>query len=152
MARRKADGSPGFTRVARVRGREQEGDKAVIAQRRDHTRDAAIGPVPDHNALPATAELVDTGDILAIRHVHNLMTGRRRVVVLPPDMCQRLNISEGTPLRVVEHEGRFEVIPMKLVPATEDHSQALACLLENVTAENLHCEVDTGPNVGRESW
>jgi antitoxin component of MazEF toxin-antitoxin module len=67
-------------------------------------------------------------------------------------MCRRLDISEGTPLRVVEHEGRFEVIPMKLVPATEDHSQALADLLGGVTAESLHGEFDTGSAIGRESW
>jgi antitoxin component of MazEF toxin-antitoxin module len=77
---------------------------------------------------------------------------RRKAYGIPTDMSLRIDICEGTPLRVVEHEGRFEVIPMKLVPATADHLQALAGLLEHVTAENLHCEVDTGPNVGRESW
>jgi antitoxin component of MazEF toxin-antitoxin module len=152
MARRNTDESHKFTRVGKLLGREEEGDKAVIVQGGEHTRVAAIGPGPDHNALPDTEELVDSGDVFDIRHVHNLTTGRRRVVVLPPDLCRRLDITEGTPLRVVEHEGRFEVIPMKLVPASDDHSSALAGLLGEVTAENLHSEVDTGYAVGRESW
>jgi antitoxin component of MazEF toxin-antitoxin module len=152
MARRKADGSHKSTRVARVRGHEEEGDKAVVVRGREHTRVAAMGPGPDYSALPGTEELVDSDEVIDIRHVHNLTTGRRRVVILPPDMCRRLGISEGTPLRVVEHEGRFEVIPMRLVPATEDHTQALADLLAGVTALCLHRETGTGPAVGQESW
>jgi antitoxin component of MazEF toxin-antitoxin module len=73
-------------------------------------------------------------------------------VVLPADLCRRLGIGEGTPLRVIETAGRFEVIPMKLVPAMESHSDELAILLAGVAAENLHGETDTGPAVGRETW
>lgn len=33
-----------------------------------------------------------------------------------------------------------------------DRSFALAQLLDGVTGENIHCEVDTGPAVGGEVW
>ena len=92
------------------------------------------------------------GDIDDRQHVHDIKTGQRRVVVLPSDLCQRLAIDEGTPLRLIEHDGYFEVIPMRLVAAHDDSARALDALLDRVTTENLHTEVETGPAVGRESW
>ena len=106
----------------------------------------------DRTALPATEELVNSEDVVDVRQVHDVTTGRRRVVVLPADLCRRLGISEGTPLRLVEHDSHFEVIPMRLVPATEGASYELESLLAGVTPENIHGEIDMGPAVGRESW
>jgi antitoxin component of MazEF toxin-antitoxin module len=143
MARRTAKGSQKPARVA---------DKAISIRHGKQISGAAIGPAPDQNLLEGREEPVESIEDANIRHVYDLTTGRRRVVVLPADMCRRLGISEGTPLRVVEHEGRFEVIPMRLVPATEDHTQALADLLAGVTALCLHRETGTGPAVGQESW
>jgi antitoxin MazE len=152
MARRKPDGSHAYTRGARGRGREEEGAKAVVVTHREHTRVTEIGPDPDRSALPAKEEVINSEDVVDIRHVHDVTTGQRRVVVLPADLCRRLGISEGTPLRLIEHDSHFEVIPMRLVPATESASDALASLLAGVTPENIHGEIDTGPAVGRESW
>ena len=91
-------------------------------------------------------------DVVDIRHVHEFTTGQRRVVVLRADLCRRLGIREGTPLRLIEHDSHFEVIPMRLVPATESASNVLASLLAGGTPEDIHGEIDTGPAVGRESW
>jgi antitoxin MazE len=146
MARRNADGSHAHTKIGKDRGR----DKAIIVRGEKHTRVAEIGP--DGAALPSTEELVNTADVVDIRQVHDVTTGQRRVVVLPADLCRRLGISEGTPLRLVEHEAHFEVIPMRLVPATESTSYALDSLLARVTPENIHGEIDMGPAVGRETW
>jgi antitoxin component of MazEF toxin-antitoxin module len=146
MARRNADGSHARTKIGKVQGR----DKAIIVRGEKRTRVAEIGA--DGTALPSTEELVESGDVVDIRHVHDVTTGQRRVVVLPADLCRRLGISEGTPLRLVEHDSHFEVIPMRLVPATESTSYALDSLLAGVTAENIHGEIDIGPAVGRESW
>ena len=99
-----------------------------------------------------TEELLNSEDVVDIRHVHDVTTGQRRVVVLPADLCRRLGISEGTPFRLVEHDSHFEVIPMRLVPATEVTSDTLESLVAGVTPENLHGEFDTGPAVGQESW
>jgi hypothetical protein len=76
--------------------------------------------------------------------IHDVTTGQRRVVLLPADLCHRLGISEGTPLRLIEHDSHFDVIPMRLVPATEGTSFALDSLLAGVTPENIHDEIDTG--------
>ncbi len=146
MARRNTDGSHVHTKIGKNRGR----DKAIIVRGDKHTRVAEIGP--DGSALPSTEELVESGDVVDIRHIHDVTTGQRRVVVLPADLCRRLGISEGTPLRLVEHDSHFEVIPMRLVPATESTSYALDSLLAGVTPENIHGEIDMGPAVGRESW
>jgi antitoxin MazE len=135
MARRNPDGSHSHSRTA---------------QGRKHTR---LGKPNSEGTLPPGDEqLVKTEDVVDERHVHDVTTGQRRVVVLPADLCRRLSISEGTPLRLVEHESHFEVIPMRLVPATESTSYALDVLLAGVTPENVHAEFDTGPAVGQESW
>ena len=149
MARRNPDGSHSSNRTARVKVRGG-GNRAVIVKGEKHTR---VGkPKPDGTVSPDDEKLVKTEDVIDERHVHDVTTGQRRVVVLPADLCRRLSISEGTPLRLVEHESHFEVIPMRLVPAMESTSYALDSLLAGVTPENIHGEVDTGPAVGRESW
>jgi antitoxin MazE len=150
MARRKSDGSAVHAKIGKIRGREIDGDKAIIVRGEKHTRMPKIGM--DRTALRAAEELVNSADAVDIRHTHDVTTGRRRVVVLPADLCRRLGISEGTPLRLVEHDSHFEVIPMRLVPATEGTSYELESLLAGVTPENIHGEIDMGPAVGRESW
>jgi antitoxin component of MazEF toxin-antitoxin module len=151
MARRNSDGSHVYTRIGRIRGREAEGDKAIIVEHRERTRVAEMGPAPERTALSGTEELVNSGDVVDVRRVHDIKTGQRRTVVLPADLCRRLNIAEGTPLRLIERDGSFEVIPMRLVAAHEDPTRALGALLDRVTPENTHGEVDTGPAVGRET-
>ena len=152
MARRKSDSSHAYSRTAPVRDRKREGDKAVVVKHGEHARAAETGSDPDRSGLHASEGLVNSGDVVDIRHIHDVTTGQRRVVVLPADLCRRLGISEGTPLRLVEHDSHFEVIPMRLVPATESASYLLDSLLAGVTPENIHGEIDMGPAVGRESW
>ena len=148
MARRNSEGSHIATRIGKIRGREHEGDRAIVQISDKRTR---VGDIErDGTTLPATEELVDSGDVVDVRRIQNITTGQRRVVVLPADLCRRLGISEGTPLRLVEHESHFEVIPMRLVPATEVGSETLESLVAGVTPENLHGEFDTGPPVGQE--
>ena len=122
MARRKPDRTHVHARIGTVRGQEGEGAKVV------------------------------TEDVIDRYPVHDVTTGKRRVLTLPPDLCRRLGISEGTPLRIVEYRGSFEVTPMRLVPATPDHAETLEDLVDRITSENIHGEVDTGPAVGQESW
>jgi antitoxin MazE len=148
MARRKSDGSHVIKRIGRVG--EREGDSGIILQGDKRPRVVPIGP--EHAAHPAPEELVKAEDVSEIHHIHDVTTGKRQVLTLPKDLCRRLGIREGTPLRIVEHQGRFEVIPMRLVPASEDTSKALATLLARVTPENIHGEIDTGPAVGGEAW
>jgi antitoxin MazE len=111
-----------------------------------------MGTDPERTALAAREELVNSRDVVDVIRVHDIKTGQRRTVVLPADLCRRLGIVEGTPLRLIEHDGSFEVVPMRLVAAHEDRSRALEALLDRVTPENTHGEVDTGPSVGQETW
>jgi antitoxin component of MazEF toxin-antitoxin module len=150
MARRSNEGSLIATKVGKIRGREHEGDKAIVQISEKHARVGVIER--DGTTLPATEELVDSADVIDVRKIQNVTTGQRRVVVLPADLCRRLGISEGTPLRLVEHESHFEVIPMRLVPATEVGPDTLESLLAGVTPENIHGESDTGPAAGQETW
>lgn len=46
----------------------------------------------------------------------------------------------------------LEVVEAKLVVTPEAAPASLEALLADVTPENLHGEVATGPAVGRESW
>ena len=116
------------------------------------TTDADLGPAPQQVALPAPERIVDAEDVIDIRPIHDVTTGKRKVLTLPADLCRRLGIREGTPLRIVEYEGRFEVTPMRLVPAIDDPAEALEALVARITPENIHGEFDTGPAVGQESW
>jgi antitoxin MazE len=151
MARKNPDGSHKINRVAKVTGREHEGDKGLIVTGRNHAR-VANQVRPGQTADPETEELVKTEDVYDVRRIHDITTGKRQVVTLPKDLCRRLNIEEGTRLRIVEHEGRFEVIPMRLVAASEVPPKDLDALLARVTPENIHGEIDTGPSVGEEAW
>jgi antitoxin MazE len=128
----------------------EEGERAVIVKGTKHTR--VGGPNPDGTVPPDDEKLGKTEDVIDERHVHDVTTGQRRVVVLPADLCRRLGINEGTPLRLIEHESHFEVVPMRLVPATEGTSYELDSLLAGITPENIHGEIDLGPAVGRETW
>ena len=114
MARRKRDDSHAHGREASIRGREEEGRKALIVRVEKRTRVATTGPDPDRTALPGTEELLNTADVVDVRHVHDVTMGKRKVLTLPADLCRRFGIGEGTPLRIIEYEGRFEVTPMRL--------------------------------------
>jgi hypothetical protein len=105
-------------------------------------RVADSGPAPQQVAIPATERMVNTEDVVDIHPIHDVTT----------DLCRRLGIREGTPLRIVEYEGRFEVTPMRLVPAIDNPAEGLEVLVAGITPENIHGEFDTGPAVGQESW
>jgi antitoxin component of MazEF toxin-antitoxin module len=115
-------------------------------------RVADSGPAPQQVAIPATERMVNTEDVVDIHPIHDVTTGKRKVLTLPADLCRRLGIREGTPLRIVEYEGRFEVTPMRLVPAIDNPAEGLEVLVAGITPENIHGEFDTGPAVGQESW
>src|SRR5262249_16178818 len=103
MARRKTEGSHASTRLGQIRGREAEGDKAIIVRHRDRALVAEMVTDPERTARAAREELVNSGDLVDVIRVHDIKTGQRRTVVLPADLCRRLGIVEGTPLRLIEH-------------------------------------------------
>ncbi|MBW4568426.1 MAG: AbrB/MazE/SpoVT family DNA-binding domain-containing protein [Tolypothrix carrinoi HA7290-LM1] len=64
---------------------------------------------------------------------------------LPKYIADQVNLREGTNVSISISEG-------KLIVAPQRKSYTLEELLEKVTPENLHTEVDTGSCLGSEIW
>ena len=66
------------------------------------------------------------------------------VLQIPERVAKALNLEEGAEVELARLGGSLLVTP-GTVPTLED-------LLEQVTEDNLHDEIETGPPVGREIW
>lgn len=64
---------------------------------------------------------------------------------IPKAFAEELDLGEDSAVDLSISEGH-------LVVRSLDESYDLAALLEQVTADNLHGEIETGPAVGREEW
>jgi antitoxin MazE len=87
-----------------------------------------------------------------IKPTYVVPTGQRGTITLPGEVRRSLGIEEGTPLEIIqEDDGRLSIRPLSRV--NEEGSEAgLNELLERITPENLHGEIDFGPTVGGEAW
>ena len=65
---------------------------------------------------------------------------------IPRGLAADVDVSAGTPVRLVVDNGRLLV--SRVEPAAFD----LGELLSRVTNRNLHAAVETGPSVGKETW
>lgn len=72
--------------------------------------------------------------------------GNSLAIRIPQALAAELGLSSGSIADLRTHEGKLEVVPI-----TEETTE-LARLLELVTEDNLHGEVDTGESAGREEW
>lgn len=72
--------------------------------------------------------------------------GNSLAVRIPKAFAEDLGLQEGNPVEIGVVEGDLVVSPPPSRPFT------LARLLAEVTEDNLHHEVDTGPAVGAEVW
>ncbi|MEO5360835.1 MAG: AbrB/MazE/SpoVT family DNA-binding domain-containing protein [Nitrospirota bacterium] len=79
-----------------------------------------------------------------VKTIYNL--GRSVAVVIPQMIAQNLNMSSGTQVEITEHEGAIIVRPVKNGFKTLDE------LINDITIENRHDEMDYGRPVGREVW
>ena len=71
-----------------------------------------------------------------------------------PDFTERLNLFKKHEIRFEPHNGiGLSLIEGKLVvtPAAKA-KYSLEQLVENITRENAHAEIDTGEPVGNEVW
>jgi antitoxin MazE len=66
---------------------------------------------------------------------------------IPRAFGRELNLRPESPVEITVDDGR-----LILHPVAETGVASLEQLLEAVTDDNLHTEVDTGPSVGREMW
>jgi antitoxin MazE len=146
MARRTGSGNHSHTRVARVNGRD--GEWAVIVQARDHTRVARIGP--DGEADRTTEVLVPTHDVVDVKRTHVTQIGGRGALILPASLRTRYGFDEATLVQITEEPDGVFVRKVRVVPAGAPEPLDLDVLLDGVTPENLHEEIDFGPARGAE--
>ncbi|ETX03559.1 AbrB/MazE/SpoVT family DNA-binding domain-containing protein [Candidatus Entotheonella palauensis] len=72
--------------------------------------------------------------------------GNSLALRIPKSFATEIHLEQGALVDMSLHDGRLIVEPL------HPSSVILEDLLKDVTAENLHSEVDTGPVVGREVW
>jgi antitoxin MazE len=72
--------------------------------------------------------------------------GNSLALRIPSAMAADLGLTEKSTVDLRLVTDRLEIIPL------EEKPLSLADLLEGVTTENLHGELDSGEPVGREAW
>lgn len=72
--------------------------------------------------------------------------GNSAAVRIPATTLEAAGLKPDDPVEVREENGRVIIERARPSPVT------LEWLLEGITAENLHEEVDFGPPVGKEVW
>ena len=72
--------------------------------------------------------------------------GNSLAVRIPQTLARQLGLEADSPVNITAKDNGLTIQPMRR-PAV-----SLDVLLESVTADNRHGEVDTGPSTGREAW
>ena len=65
---------------------------------------------------------------------------------IPDSLAERIGLGPGSPVELSLRDAKLIVAPLRQPPLRLDD------LLRDVTADNLHGEIDTGPSVGGEVW
>jgi len=71
--------------------------------------------------------------------------GNSLAIRIPKSFAQQININQGSYLDLSTIDGKLVAEPIE-----EEYS--LQKLLNNVTSENIHKEIETGKPVGKEIW
>ncbi|MBI4288872.1 MAG: AbrB/MazE/SpoVT family DNA-binding domain-containing protein [Chloroflexi bacterium] len=72
--------------------------------------------------------------------------GNSLALRIPKSFAREIGLDSGVPVSVSLEDGKLVVAPVVESPPS------LERLLEQVTEDNIHHEVDTGPAVGEEVW
>jgi len=72
--------------------------------------------------------------------------GNSLALRIPKPFAIEVGLERNSPVEVSVVDGQLVVAP------AEESALALQQLLAQVTEENLHGEVDTGPATGKEAW
>ncbi len=72
--------------------------------------------------------------------------GNSLALRIPKTLASEAGIQEETLIELVLEDGRLTIVPIPETPL------ALAELLDRITEDNRHEEVDTGPAQGVEVW
>ncbi len=74
------------------------------------------------------------------------MWGNSLALRIPKPLANQVGIEENSPVNLTLRGEELVIVPVTPPPLK------LSDLLAQVTEHNLHGEVDTGPEMGRESW
>ena len=72
--------------------------------------------------------------------------GNSLAIRIPKPLAVEVGLEDSSPIELSLMDGRLVITPVV------EPELSLATLLAQVTEENLHGEVDTGPAVGGEVW
>ncbi|MDP2952668.1 MAG: AbrB/MazE/SpoVT family DNA-binding domain-containing protein [Chloroflexota bacterium] len=72
--------------------------------------------------------------------------GNSLALRIPKSFAREIGLDRDMPVDLSLEDGRLVVTPITRPPMT------LERLLEQITEDNIHREVDTGPAVGEEVW
>ena len=72
--------------------------------------------------------------------------GNSLALRIPKALAEEVHVRQNTQVEISLVDGKIVVEPVK----TPDWT--LEDLLEGITEENLHLEVESGPSVGKEIW
>ncbi|MBE9508894.1 MAG: AbrB/MazE/SpoVT family DNA-binding domain-containing protein [Chloroflexi bacterium] len=72
--------------------------------------------------------------------------GNSLALRIPRPLAAEVGLDDDSPVELSLVEGKLVVSPLRQVEYSLEH------LLAQVTEENMHGEVDTGPAVGGEAW
>ena len=72
--------------------------------------------------------------------------GNSLAIRIPKSFATEIDLSQGAEIDLVLFENKIQIEPIKKKKLTLDE------LLNQVTEENIHEEVDTGTPVGKEIW
>ena len=70
--------------------------------------------------------------------------GNSLAIRLPKDIAESLEVDNESKLDMKVENGKLILVPKR--------REELSSLLEQITPENLHSEIDTGEAIGREIW
>jgi len=72
--------------------------------------------------------------------------GNSLALRIPKSFAREIGLDRDVPVNVSLEDGRLIVAPITEPPLT------LELLLEQITGDNIHREVGTGPAIGEEVW
>ncbi len=72
--------------------------------------------------------------------------GNSLALRIPKSFAQEIGLDQDATVNVSLEDGRLVVVPVAEPPLT------LEQLLEQITEDNIHHDIDTGPAVGEEAW
>jgi antitoxin MazE len=73
--------------------------------------------------------------------------GNSLALRIPKALADETGIDQDSPVEIRVVDGQIRIIPLQSAP-----DYTLESLLDGITPDNLHGEIDTGDALGNESW